>query len=54
LTDAYTTVQEQVHLAQAYHMHHFQCRACIAAGIRNGQRCQLGAPLWAAYQESVQ
>ena len=54
MTEANTPVQEQPHLAQAYYQHHFKCLVCIAAGIRNGQRCAIGAPLWTAYQESEQ
>ncbi|WP_161499865.1 hypothetical protein [Rhodoferax sp. TS-BS-61-7] len=40
-------------LAQSYHAHHFNCPVCIAAGTGYGQRCQAGALLWTAYQESV-
>ena len=40
-------------LASAYHAHHFNCRACIAAGrgSRYGQRCSAGMALWQAYCE---
>lgn len=38
-------------LAAAYHLHHFNCRICIAAGrgSRYGQRCGVGMALWCAY-----
>lgn len=41
-------------LAQAYHLHHFACRFCIAAG-RNDKllRCGTGSALWSAYQPTV-
>ncbi len=40
-------------LAAAYHAHHFNCRACVAAGrgSRYGQRCGAGMALWQAYCE---
>nr|MDP2190771.1 hypothetical protein [Rhodoferax sp.] len=40
-------------LAAAYHAHHFNCPACIAAGrgSRDGQRCGAGVALWRAYSE---
>ena len=40
-------------LAEAYHAHHFNCCACIAAGrgSRHGQRCGAGTALWRAYCE---
>jgi len=37
-------------LAQAYHLHHFACRTCIAAGQGRGLRCGLGASLWFIYE----
>ena len=40
-------------LARSYHAHHFNCPVCIAAGLGYGQRCQVGALLWTAYQEAV-
>ena len=35
-------------LAAAYHLHHFKCSACIAAGrgAVYGLRCGMGAALW--------
>ena len=38
-------------LAAAYHVHHFNCPTCIAAGrgSRYGLRCGTGAALWRAY-----
>ena len=38
-------------LAEAYHVHHFNCTVCIAAGrgSRYGQRCGVGAAMWRAY-----
>lgn len=38
-------------LAAAYHAHHFNCAACIAAGrgSRYGQRCSVGMALWRTY-----
>lgn len=40
-------------LAAAYHVHHFNCPTCIAAGrgSRYGQRCGAGMALWRAYCE---
>lgn len=37
--------------AQAYHVHHFNCHTCIAAGrgIRYGWRCAVGLALWSDY-----
>ena len=47
LTDA------QHALAELYHLHHFACRQCIAAGrgAGYGPRCAAGAALWANYQD---
>ena len=41
-------------LDAAYLAHHFNCPACIAAGrgSRYGLRCEVGAALWRAYQDS--
>jgi hypothetical protein len=38
-------------LAEAYHVHHFTCPTCIAAGrgSQYGQRCGAGMALWRAY-----
>lgn len=33
-----------------YVMHHWPCKTCCAAGIRRGQRCNLGEMLWAKYE----
>lgn len=40
-------------LAAAYHAHHFNCSACIAAGrgAQYGLRCGAGAALWRSYSE---
>ena len=41
-------------LAAAYHLHHFACSICIAAGrgAQYGLRCGTGAALWNAYQDA--
>jgi hypothetical protein len=41
--------------ARAYHVHHFSCRTCIAAGrgIRYGKRCDVGLALWKTYSMGV-
>ena len=41
-------------LAELYHLHHFACRQCIAAGrgAEYGTRCAAGAPLWKNYQDA--
>ena len=41
-------------LAAAYHLHHFACPACIAAGrgAVYGLRCGVGAALWNDYQNT--
>ncbi len=36
-------------LAQAYHVHHWTCRSCIAAGQFRGDRCDTGIALWGWY-----
>ena len=33
-----------------YHLHHFGCTSCCAAGQGRGDRCEIGMGLWAAYQ----
>lgn len=35
-----------------YICHHWGCRICIAAGQGRGQRCEVGAPLWASYYQA--
>ena len=37
--------------AKAYHLHHFHCHQCIAAGrgILYGRRCAVGLALWTDY-----
>jgi hypothetical protein len=42
-------------LAAAYHLHHFKCVVCIAAGrgAGCGPRCGAGTALWRAYQDST-
>ena len=41
--------------AQAYYDHLPKCHACIAAGLGpgHGLHCEVGAPLWKAYQDLV-
>ena len=41
-------------LATAYHLHHFKCSTCIAAGrgAQYGLRCGVGTALWGSYQDS--
>ena len=41
-------------LATAYHLHHFKCVVCIAAGrgAGYGPRCGAGTALWVAYQNA--
>lgn len=41
-------------LATAYHLHHFKCSTCIAAGrgAGYGLRCGTGAALWTSYQNT--
>ena len=41
-------------LATAYHLHHFKCCTCIAAGhgAGYGLRCGTGAALWTSYQNN--
>ena len=41
-------------LDRAYQAHHFKCAVCIAAGrgTRYGQRCGVGAALWASYDHA--
>ena len=41
-------------LATAYHLHHFKCSTCIAAGrgAVYGLRCGTGAALWTSYQNT--
>jgi hypothetical protein len=36
--------------ANEYHLHHFGCKACCAAGQGRGNRCEIGIGLWIAYQ----
>ena len=36
--------------ASAYHLHHFGCTSCCAAGQGRGDRCEIGMGLWTAYQ----
>ncbi|MBS0508998.1 MAG: hypothetical protein JSR53_16615 [Proteobacteria bacterium] len=36
-------------LDRAYLAHHAECTACQCAGRGYGRRCDVGAPLWAAY-----
>jgi hypothetical protein len=42
-------------LAAAYHLHHFTCSTCIAAGrgAVYGLRCGVGAALWIAYSDAT-
>ena len=41
-------------LATAYHLHHFTCPTCIAAGrgAVYGLRCGTGTALWASYENT--
>lgn len=41
-------------LASAYHIHHFNCPACVAVGrgAIYGPRCGVGTALWNAYQSN--
>lgn len=41
-------------LATAYHLHHFKCCTCIAAGhgAGYGLRCGVGAALWTSYENT--
>lgn len=42
-------------IAQAhttYICHHWRCKTCRAAGQGRGYRCEVGAPLWARYQQA--
>lgn len=36
--------------ASEYHLHHFGCKTCCAAGQGRGNRCEIGMGLWMAYQ----
>lgn len=36
--------------ASEYHLHHFGCKTCCAAGQGRGTRCEIGMGLWMAYQ----
>jgi len=42
-------------LATAYHVHHFNCPTCIAAGLggRYGKRCGTGMALWRSYSKNT-
>jgi len=33
-----------------YHVHHFNCHSCIAAGKGYGKRCSVGLSLWFRYR----
>ena len=37
--------------AGEYHLHHFECKTCCAAGQGRGDRCEIGMGLWLAYQQ---
>ena len=39
------------HRASEYHLHHFGCNTCCAAGQGRGDRCEIGMGLWMAYQQ---
>ena len=41
--------------ARAYHVHHFRCSTCIAAGrgSRYGDRCAVGLGLWMNYSRNI-
>lgn len=38
---------------QAYQDHAASCQTCTGAGIRGTERCEVGGPLWATYQKTV-
>jgi hypothetical protein len=46
-------VQTWQPLAEAYHVHHFGCPVCVAAGKGYGLRCGSGASLWQAYTDAA-
>ena len=50
-----TDLNDWRELAAAYHAHHCACPVCIAAGrgAGYGLRCEVGAALWNAYQDSA-
>lgn len=37
--------------ASEYHLHHFGCKTCCAAGQGRGNRCDIGMGLWMEYQK---
>ena len=41
-------------VARIYHLHHFNCNTCIAAGrgTRYGKRCTVGLALWNTYRDA--
>lgn len=53
LRKPWLTTSEEL-AANAYHAHHFNCRVCIAAGKRYGNRCQEGLDLWHRYRKEIQ
>lgn len=38
---------------QTYHLHHFNCPTCIAAGLGYSKRCPVGLPLWGVGQRKA-
>ena len=53
----YPCLSEADHIrASEYHLHHFGCKTCCAAGQGRGIRCEIGMGLWMAYrsEESTQ
>lgn len=48
----YPCLSESDHIrASEYHLHHFGCKTCCAAGQGRGNRCEIGMGLWTAYQQ---
>lgn len=48
----YPCLSEADHIkAGEYHLHHFGCKTCCAAGQGRGNRCEIGMGLWTAYQQ---
>jgi hypothetical protein len=50
----YPCLSEADHIrAKAYHLHHFGCKTCCAAGQGRGERCEIGMGLWTTYQNEA-
>ena len=48
-----TQAERLAKLHTDYLLHHWQCPNCCGAGQGRGQRCTVGAALWAAYDGEV-